>query len=120
MGQCLSLVQQCLVPAIKRNDIVVTDNPPVHKVAGVQQAIETADARLLYLLPYSNSIEPAFSKFRAHLRKATEHTIPGLLRRIVFFVKARSPPRMYEFLAPRRLCSNMTGIWSRVAQTGSR
>jgi|SRR5215468_3489767 len=98
MGQCLSLVQQCLVPAIKRDDIVVTDNPPVHKVAGVQQAIETADARLLYLLPYSNSIEPAFSKFRAHLRKATEHTIPGLLRRIARVVKAFSPRECTNFL----------------------
>src|SRR6516165_1394888 len=42
-------------------------------------------AMLLYLPPYSpdlNPIEPAFSKVKAHVRKAAEHTIPRLLRRI--------------------------------------
>ena len=40
---------------------------------------------LLYLPPYSpdlNPIEPAFGKVKAHVRKAAEHTIPRLLRRI--------------------------------------
>jgi hypothetical protein len=42
-------------------------------------------ARLLYLPPYSpdlNPIEPAFNKVNPHLRKASERTIPHLLRRI--------------------------------------
>ena len=59
------------------------DNLPVHKVAGVEQAIEAAGATLLYLPKYSpdlNPIELAFSKLKAHLRKAAEHTIPRLLR----------------------------------------
>jgi transposase len=70
------------------------DNLPVHKVAGVQQAIEAAGATLLYLPPYSpdlNPIEMAFSKFKAHLRKAAEHTIPGLLRKIGRVVQASAP-----------------------------
>src|SRR5271156_1441116 len=78
----LAYVKQCLVPTLKRGDIVVMDNLPVHKVAGVEQAIEAAGATFLYLPPYSpdlNPIEMAFSKFKAHLRKAAEHTIPGLL-----------------------------------------
>jgi transposase len=69
----LAYVKQCLVPTLKRGDIVVMDNLPVHKVAGVQQAIEAAGATLFYLPPYSpdlNPIEMAFSKFKAHLRKA--------------------------------------------------
>ena len=77
------------------------DNLPVHKVAGVQQAIEAAGATLLYLPPYSpdlNPIEMAFSKFKAHLRKAAEHTIPGLLRRIGRVVKAFSPQECRNFL----------------------
>jgi transposase len=56
------------------------DNLPVHKVAGVQEVIEAAGATLLYLPPYSpdlNPIEQAFSKLKAHLRKAAEQTIPG-------------------------------------------
>src|SRR5262245_6074267 len=57
------------------------DNLPVHKVAGVGRAIEAAGATL----------EMAFSKFKAHLRKAPEHTIPGLLRRIGRVVEAFTP-----------------------------
>jgi transposase len=97
----LAYVKQCLVPTLSRGDIVVMDNLPVHKVAGVRQAIEAADATLLYLPPYSpdlNPIEQAFSKFKAHLRKAAEHTIPGLLRRIGRIVKAFSPQECRNFL----------------------
>jgi transposase len=65
----LAYVQQCLAPTLKRGDIVVMDNLPVHKVAGVEEAIEAAGARLRYLPPYSpdlNPIEPAFSKMKTH------------------------------------------------------
>jgi transposase len=97
----LAYVQQCLVPTLKRGDIVIMDNLPVHKVAGVRQAIEAAGATLLYLPPYSpdlNPIEMAFSKFKAHLRKAAEHTILGLLRRIGLVVKALSARECRNFL----------------------
>ena len=46
-----------------------------------REAIEAADATLLFLPPYShdfNPIEQAFSKLKAHLRKAAERTIHGL------------------------------------------
>jgi transposase len=81
----LAYVKQCLAPTLKRGDIVVMDNLPVHKVAGVAEAIEAVGATLLYLPPYSpdlNPIELAFSKLKAHLRTAAERTIPRLLRRI--------------------------------------
>jgi transposase len=70
----LAYVEQCLAPTLKRGDIVVMDNLPVHKVAGVQEAIEAVGATLLYLPPYSpdlNPIEMAFSKFKALLRKGS-------------------------------------------------
>ena len=78
-------VKQCLVPALRRGETVLMDNLPVHKVAGVAEAIEAAGATLIYLPKYSpdlNPIELAFSKLKSHLRKAAEHTIPRLLRRI--------------------------------------
>lgn len=81
----LAYVKQCLVPTLRRGEIVLMDNLPVHKVAGVADAIEAAGAMLIYLPKYSpdlNPIELAFSKLKAHLRKAAEHTIPRLLRRI--------------------------------------
>jgi DDE superfamily endonuclease len=61
------------------------DNLPTHKVAGVTEAIEAADAMAIYLHAYSpdlNPIEQVFSKLKALLRKAAERTIPGLWRRI--------------------------------------
>ena len=58
-------VEQVLVPELRPGDVVVMDNLPAHKVAGVRDTIEAAGARLLYLPPYSpdfNPIEMAFSK----------------------------------------------------------
>ena len=81
----LAYVKQCLVPTLKRGDIVAMDNLPVHRVAGVEEAIAAAGARLLYLPPYSpdlNPIEQAFAKFKALLRKAAERSIPALWNRI--------------------------------------
>jgi transposase len=81
----LAYVKQCLAPTLKRGDIVIMDSLPVHKVSGVKEAIEVTGASLLYLPAYSpdlNPIEQAFSKLKAHLRKAAEETVPGLVRRI--------------------------------------
>jgi transposase len=97
----LAYLTQCLAPTLKRGDIVVMDNLPVHKVAGVEEAIKASGAMLLYLPPYSpdlNPIEQAFSKLKAHLRKAAEHTIPGLMRRIGRVVAAFSPQECRNFL----------------------
>jgi hypothetical protein len=35
-------LEHCLMPTLKRNDIVVIDNHRAHKIAGVREAIETA------------------------------------------------------------------------------
>ena len=74
-------VEQCLVPTLRRNDIVVMDNHRVHKVAGIREAIEKARATVRYLPKYSpdlNPIEMAFSKFKALLKKAAARTIEDL------------------------------------------
>ena len=50
----LAYVEQCLAPTLKRKDIVMIDNLPAHKAAGIREAIEArvldgdrpADARL--------------------------------------------------------------------------
>jgi len=85
----VAYIEQCLVPTLKRGDIVVIDNLPAHKVAGVKDAIEAAGATLQYLPQYSpdlNPIEMPFSKFKAFMRKAAERTVGGLCRRIRSFV----------------------------------
>jgi hypothetical protein len=54
----LAYVDQCLVPTLKRGDIVVMDNVSVHRVEGVREAIEAAGATLRYLPPYSPDLNP--------------------------------------------------------------
>src|SRR6266496_2855400 len=82
-------VGQCLVPTLRRGDIVVMDNLHAHKVAGIEEAIEKVGATVRYLPKYSpdlNPIEMSYSKFKAHLRKVAERTVRGLYRRIRKFV----------------------------------
>lgn len=82
-------VEQCLVPTLKRGDIVVIDNLSAHKAAGVREAIEKAGATLRYLPQYSpdlNPIELPYSKFKQYLRKAAQRTVPGLSRAIRAFL----------------------------------
>src|SRR5262245_11448040 len=96
----LAYVKQCLVPTLKRGEIVLMDHLPAHKVAGIAEAIEAAGATLIYLPKYSpdlNPIELAFSKLKAHLRKAAEHTILRLLRRIGRVVSDFSPRECRNF-----------------------
>ena len=78
-------VGQVLVPTLKSGDIVILDNLSSHKRPAARVLIEAAGARMLFLPPYSpdfNPIEKAFSKLKAHLRKAAERTVSGLWDRI--------------------------------------
>lgn len=84
--------EQRLAPTLRRKDIVVMDNLPAHKAAGIREAIEARGAKLRYLPKYSpdlNPIEMPFSALKAFLRKVAEQTIPRLRRRIGSF-----PPRL--------------------------
>ena len=74
-------VEQFVVPILRQGDIVVMDNLPSHKVAGIREAIEAAGAELRYLPSYSpdfNPIEQFFAKLKALLRKAAARTIEAL------------------------------------------
>jgi transposase len=96
----LAYVQQCLAPTLKRRDMVMIDNLPAHKAAGVREAIEARGARLRYLPKYSpdlNPIELSFSKLKADLRKAAERTIPRLHRRIGRFAKSLTARQAANF-----------------------
>jgi transposase len=90
----LAYVEQVLVPELEAGDVVVMDNLPAHKVAGVRKAIEAAGAHLLYLPPYSpdfNPIENAFSKLKAILRKAAARTVDDLWDAIAQALPAFTP-----------------------------
>ena len=67
----LTYIEDSLIPTLKKGDIVIMDNLRVHKVDGVRQKIEDAEASVLYLPPYSpdfNPIEMLWSKFKSVLR----------------------------------------------------
>src|SRR6202048_4629679 len=90
----LAYIEQCLVPTLRRNDIVVMDNCRVHMGPTIRQAIEKAHATLRYLPKYSpdlNPIELPYSKFKAFLRKVAARTVPGLTRAIRSFVPQLGP-----------------------------
>ncbi len=77
----LAYVEQVLVPTLSRGLIVVMDNLPGHKLAGVRAATEATSARLWLPPPYSpdfNPIETAFAKLKAVLRKAAACPLPSL------------------------------------------
>jgi transposase len=85
-GPCfLAYVEQFLAPTLRKGDVVVMDNLPSHKVAGVREAIERAGATLRYLPAYSpdfNPIEQAFAKLKALLRKAAARSFEALIKAI--------------------------------------
>jgi transposase len=90
----LAYIEQCLVPTLKRADIVVIDHLKVHFAAGVSEAIKAAGATLLYLPRYSPDLDPielAFAKFKALLHKAAERSVRGLWRRIASLISTFTP-----------------------------
>ena len=77
----LAYVEQMLASTLRQGDVVIMDNLPAHKVAGVRAAIKAKDARLRLLPPHSphfKPIEHAFSKLKALLRRAAARTVPNL------------------------------------------
>jgi transposase len=70
-------VERVLVPELRPGNVVVFDNLRAHKVAGVQEAIEAAGARVLLLPPYSPDLSPVEncgSKVKTALRAEAPRT----------------------------------------------
>ena len=77
----VTYVREVLAPGLLPGDVVVMDNLSPHKAAAVRQAIEAAEATLLYLPPYSpdfNPIEPMWSKVKNGLRSLAARTVDTL------------------------------------------
>jgi transposase len=94
----LAYVEQVLLPTLQPGDIVLMDNLPAHKAAGVRDAIERMGAKLILLPPYSpdfNPIENAFSKLKAMLRTWAERKIDALWD-AVGTLMPRLRPKEYE------------------------
>jgi transposase len=95
-------VARRLVPTLKPGDIVIMDNLSSHKVTGVREAIEAADAELAYLPAYSpdlNPIEQFFAKLKAMLRKAAVRSIDELWRTIGDIINTVSSNECHNYFA---------------------
>jgi transposase len=96
----LAYVEQVLAPTLARGDIVVVDNLGSHRSAKIEQAIRARHARLVYLPKYSpdlNPIEMAFSKLKAHLRRAAERSTENLWSRIGQVIETFTPTECANF-----------------------
>ena len=93
-------VEKVLVPELNPGDTVIMDNLPAHKVAGIREMIEAAQARLLYLPPYSpdfNPIEMAFSKLKTLIRKAAARNYDQLWQAVGYVCNVFSDEECYNF-----------------------
>jgi transposase len=96
----LAYIEQCLVPPLKRRDIVVVDNVPFHKVGGVEEAIQAVGASLRYLPKYSpdlNPIELLFHPLKTCLSKAAERTTEGLHRCVRSYIRVLDPAECISY-----------------------
>ena len=90
----LAYVEQCLVPTLRRNEIVVMDNCRIHVGTAIRDAIEATGATVRFLPKYSpdlNPIELPYSKFKEFMRKVAARTVPGLTRAIRSFIPQLRP-----------------------------
>jgi transposase len=82
----LFFVEELLVPTLKRGDMVVMDNNPIHKLDEIEDAIEAVGAWVLFLPTYSpdlNPIEHCWSKVKTRRRALKPRTLPDLLDALV-------------------------------------
>jgi transposase len=74
-------VETQLAPTLNPGDVVILDNVGFHKSVRAAESLKARSAWFLFLPPYSpdlNPIELAFSKLKAHLRKAGARTFDAL------------------------------------------
>ena len=80
-----AFISQKLVPKLWKGACVVMDNCPVHLDKTIRNLIEAAQARLIYLPPYSpdfSPIENCWSKLKSILRTLGPRTYPDLANAI--------------------------------------
>lgn len=99
---------ECLMPEMAPGSIVVADNLPAHKVAGICDCLEDAGMGLLYLPPYSpdfNPIEQVFAKLKKLLRRMAPPILRRHLRRPQDHPRKVQTQRVRKSSLPCRLCA---------------
>ena len=78
-------IREVLVPEIEPGTVVVLDNLATHRNKEAEAALRAHGCWFLHLPPYSpdlNPIEMAYSKLKAHLRRAAARTFDAVFRTI--------------------------------------
>ncbi len=78
-------VETQLAPELEKRDVVILDHLAAHKSEKAEQILRDIGAWFLFLPKYSpdlNAIEMAFSKLKAHLRKAGARTFDDVWKAI--------------------------------------
>lgn len=105
----LEYVRQPLVPTLKPDDIVMMDNVPVHRIFGVEAAIQAAGAAVGFRPPYSpdlNPIEMVYSKLKTLLRKDGQRTATGLWDHVGEVVSAFFSQECQNYLIHEGYCGS--------------
>jgi transposase len=93
-------VETQLAPALGKGDVVILDNLSVHLSVKAEAALRSQGAWMLFLPQYSpdlNPIEMAFSKLKAHLRKAAARTFDDLSNAVGDICKLFEPEECWNY-----------------------
>lgn len=102
-------VETQLAPTLAPGDVVILDNLSVPKSAKAEAAIRAKGAWMLFLPQYSpdlNPIEMAFSKLKAHLRKAAARTFDALIDALGDICHLFLPTKCWNYFTKARYGSN--------------
>ena len=94
-----------LAPTLRPGDVVICDNLNVHKSPRAAQALAERGAWFLFLPKYSpdlNPIEMAFSKLKAHLRKAKARTYDDLWKAVGNVCNLFTPDECWNFFKAQK------------------
>lgn len=93
-------IETQLAPTLNKGDVVILDNLSSHKSPKAKQILKDIGAWFLFLPPYSpdlNPIEMAFSKLKAHLRKACARTFDEVWKSIGHICELFTPQECQNF-----------------------
>jgi putative transposase len=94
-------LQECLIPEMRPGSIVVIDNLPAHKVAGIRECLEKAGMHMLYLPSYSpdfNPIELVFSKLKRLLRRMNPRSFDAICDALKTILEMFEPDECSNYL----------------------
>ena len=97
----LAYIEQFLVPTLKRDDIVVLDNPGSHKGKAVRNAIKAAGARLFFLAEILARSQPNRTGLRQAQRlrsKAAPRTLDAVSEAIAQALATIPPNECANYL----------------------